>query len=62
MLCRHHALGGAGAVDLARAVAAACEKRSNFDFLYDVHLPIKEKIEIIAKQVYRASGTQLRHL
>ena len=41
MICNHHGLGGAGATDLAEAVVAACEKPSNFKFLYDASLPIK---------------------
>ncbi len=52
----HWAKGGAGAVDLATAVMAACEKPSNFQFLYPVDIPIKEKIEAIATKVYGASG------
>jgi formyltetrahydrofolate synthetase len=50
------AKGGAGAVALAEAVLKACEKPSNFKFLYDVNLPIKEKIEILAREVYGADG------
>lgn len=41
VICNHHGLGGAGATDLAEAVVAACEKPSNFKFLYDASLPIK---------------------
>lgn len=37
----HHALGGAGAVDLGEAVIKACSEASQFDFLYDVGLSIK---------------------
>jgi formyltetrahydrofolate synthetase len=51
----HWANGGDGAVELAEAVVAACEKPSNFKFLYDVNLSIKEKIEIIAKEMYSAA-------
>ncbi len=54
--CENWAKGGPGAVDLAQAVLKACEKPSNFKFLYDVNLPIKEKIEIIATRIYGASG------
>ena len=50
----HWAHGGDGAVALAEAVAAACEKPSNFEFLYPLDLPIKAKIETIAKQIYSA--------
>jgi formate--tetrahydrofolate ligase len=42
VVCRHHALGGAGAVELAEAVQEACaENKGEFSFLYDVNLPIK---------------------
>ena len=50
----HWANGGDGAVALAEAVVAACEKPSNFEFLYPLDLPIKAKIETIAKQIYSA--------
>ncbi len=52
----HWAQGGAGAVDLARAVADACERPKSFRFLYDLELPIRAKIEIIATKVYGAEG------
>jgi len=52
----HWAEGGKGAVDLANAVMAAAEKPSNFKFLYPLDIPIKDKIEIIATQVYGADG------
>jgi formyltetrahydrofolate synthetase len=50
----HWAHGGDGAVRLAEAVVAACEKPSNFEFLYPLDLPIKTKIETIAKEIYNA--------
>jgi formyltetrahydrofolate synthetase len=50
----HWANGGDGAVKLAEAVVAACEKPSNFEFLYPLDLPIKTKIETIAKEIYNA--------
>jgi methylenetetrahydrofolate dehydrogenase (NADP+)/methenyltetrahydrofolate cyclohydrolase/formyltetrahydrofolate synthetase len=50
------AMGGEGGADLARAVVAACEKPSNFKFLYEDDMSIKEKIEIIAREIYRADG------
>ncbi|MGD0196993.1 MAG: formate--tetrahydrofolate ligase [Solirubrobacteraceae bacterium] len=46
--------GGAGAVDLARAVIAACEEPNTFRPLYRDDMPIKEKIEAVAKRVYGA--------
>ncbi|CCO08641.1 formate--tetrahydrofolate ligase [Desulforamulus hydrothermalis] len=48
--------GGEGAVELAEAVVAACEKPADFQLLYPDHLSIKEKIEILATKVYNADG------
>eukprot|EP00882_Tetradesmus_deserticola_P008842 GHRQ01009326.1.p1 GENE.GHRQ01009326.1~~GHRQ01009326.1.p1 ORF type:complete len:639 (+),score=252.22 GHRQ01009326.1:541-2457(+) len=56
VVTRHHALGGAGAVDLAQAVVAACSSGGEFKFLYDVEQPIKAKIEAIACGTYGASS------
>jgi formyltetrahydrofolate synthetase len=56
VVCRHWALGGEGAVDLAKAVIAAGGKPRDFRFLYPLEMSIKEKIEIIAKEVYGADG------
>jgi methylenetetrahydrofolate dehydrogenase (NADP+)/methenyltetrahydrofolate cyclohydrolase/formyltetrahydrofolate synthetase len=52
----HWMSGGEGAAKLAVAVVKAAEKSSQFKFLYPLDLPIKEKIEIICKQVYGADG------
>ena len=49
--------GGEGGKDLAKKVCAEIERsQSNFKPLYDVNLTIKEKIEAIAKEIYRADG------
>jgi formyltetrahydrofolate synthetase len=50
------AKGGEGGADLARAVVAACEKPNDFKFLYSDDMSIKEKIETIAREIYRADG------
>jgi len=50
------AKGGEGGQALANEVLAAMEKPSNFRFLYDAELPIKEKIATIAKEIYGADG------
>jgi formyltetrahydrofolate synthetase len=52
----HWAKGGAGSVELAEAVVKACEQPKNFKFLYDLDMPIRDKIEIIATKVYGADG------
>jgi formyltetrahydrofolate synthetase len=50
------AKGGEGGADLARAVVAACEKPNGFKFLYSDDMSIKEKIETIVREIYRADG------
>ncbi len=58
----HWMHGGQGALDLAHAVVEACKQPSNFQLLYDVNLPIKEKIETIAREVYGADGVSYEPL
>lgn len=62
VICNHWALGGEGAVELAEAVVRAAEKPSQFHFLYPLDIPIKEKIEIIAREVYGADGVDYEPL
>ena len=51
--------GGEGTKNLANAVVAEIENGSNeFKQLYDWKLPVKEKIEIIAKEIYGADGVE----
>ncbi|CAO2628572.1 Monofunctional C1-tetrahydrofolate synthase, mitochondrial [Lemmus lemmus] len=57
--CYHWSAGGKGSVDLARAVREAANKGSRFQFLYDVQLPIVEKIRTIAQAVYGAKDIEL---
>lgn len=52
----HWMNGGAGAVELADAVMDAAKQTSNFEFLYPLDMPIKQKIEAIAREIYRADG------
>jgi methylenetetrahydrofolate dehydrogenase (NADP+)/methenyltetrahydrofolate cyclohydrolase/formyltetrahydrofolate synthetase len=56
VICRHYELGGEGAIDLAKAVVKAAEKPNNFNFLYPLDLPLKQKIEIIVREIYGADG------
>jgi formyltetrahydrofolate synthetase len=58
VMTEHWAKGGAGAVELARAVEAACQKPKEFQFLYPLDISIKEKIETIATRVYGADGVE----
>lgn len=48
--------GGKGGTELAQKVVEACEKENNFHFLYDLDMPVYEKIETIAKEIYGADG------
>ncbi len=51
------AQGGNGGIDLAEKVCKTIEnKKSDFKPIYDEKLSIKEKLEIIAKEIYRADG------
>jgi len=57
-LSRHWEQGGAGAIEFAETVIAACEEKTEFKFLYELDMPIKERIELIAKEVYGADGVE----
>ena len=51
------AKGGEGGTDLARKVVSTIEnKPSAYKPLYDEKLPVKEKIETLAREIYRADG------
>ncbi len=50
------AKGGEGGMELAEKVVKACEKPAHFAPIYDEKLPIKEKIETIARTIYGADG------
>ena len=51
--------GGQGAEELAKEVANIVEnEKSNFQFLYPLEMPLKEKIETLATKIYRASHVE----
>ena len=54
----HWSKGGAGAVDLAQAVVAACERPTNFRFLYPLEMSIKDKILTIVQKMYGGGGVE----
>lgn len=54
VLAKHWADGGAGAADLAVAVVKACEEPNEFSYLYPLNMSIKQKIEIICRDIYGA--------
>ncbi len=57
-LSRHWEKGGDGAIEFAETVAAACEEKTEFKFLYELDQPVKDRIELIAKEVYGADGVE----
>ncbi|CAJ0583024.1 unnamed protein product, partial [Mesorhabditis spiculigera] len=59
VVSEHWAKGGAGALDLAKAVLDATEFKSDFKFLYPLDLPLEEKIATIAREIYGADGIEL---
>ncbi|MGL4209635.1 MAG: formate--tetrahydrofolate ligase, partial [Candidatus Adiutrix sp.] len=52
----HWLKGGEGAIELAEVVKDACDEKPNFKFLYDLKQPLRERIDIIAREVYGADG------
>ncbi len=52
----HWLKGGDGALEFADAVVDACEEKNDFKFLYDLSVPLRQRIELIAKEVYGADG------
>jgi len=50
------AKGSEGGKDLAQAVVRACENGGDFQFLYPLDIPIKDKIHTIATKIYGADG------
>jgi formate--tetrahydrofolate ligase len=56
--CKHWAKGGKGTTDLAKKVVKICNKKSKnkFQFLYKDDLKLWDKIELIAKKIYKASN------
>jgi formate--tetrahydrofolate ligase len=62
VVCRHWADGSAGAEALAREVAAICDAapaQPSLTPVYGLDLPLKDKIEAVARTIYRAAGVTL---
>jgi len=53
-LSEHWLKGGEGALELADAVIEACEDKNNFHFLYEDSTPLRERIKLLATEVYGA--------
>jgi len=52
----HWLKGGEGALELTDAVLDACNEKNEFKFLYPIDMPLRQRVEIIAKEVYGADG------
>ncbi|MEW6052990.1 MAG: formate--tetrahydrofolate ligase [Nitrospirota bacterium] len=57
-LSKHWQYGGEGAFELADAVIDACNEPNDFRFLYDLSTPLRQRIDMIAKEVYGADGVE----
>jgi formyltetrahydrofolate synthetase len=55
-LSEHWLKGGDGALELADVVMEACKDKPNFKFLYPLELPLRQRVEMVAKEVYGADG------
>ncbi|MCB2226764.1 MAG: formate--tetrahydrofolate ligase [Desulfarculaceae bacterium] len=55
-LSRHWEHGGEGALEFADAVIDACNEPNEFKLLYELETPLRERISLIAKEVYGADG------
>ncbi|MBE3585843.1 formate--tetrahydrofolate ligase [Desulfofundulus thermocisternus] len=52
----HWLKGGEGALELADAVIDACNDPVDFKFLYPLEMPLRQRVEVIAREVYGADG------
>ncbi len=52
----HWADGGDGALELADAVIDACNDTTDFKFLYPLETKLRDRVSLIAKEVYGADG------
>lgn len=55
-LSRQWLEGGEGALELADAVLDACNEKVDFRFLYPLSMPLRQRVEVIAREVYGAAG------
>ena len=52
----HWLKGGEGALEFADAVVDACEEGNDFDFLYPLEMKLRDRVDVIAREVYGADG------
>lgn len=64
VMSNHWAEGGAGASQLAQAVVDACKASNtdNFQLLYPSNISLKDKIEKVCKEIYRAKDVEYSEL
>jgi formate--tetrahydrofolate ligase len=55
-LSEHWLKGGDGALELADAVMDACNDKVKFKYLYPLEMPLRKRVDMIAKEVYGAAG------
>ncbi len=55
-LSEHWARGGEGALEFADAVIDACNEKNDFKFLYPMEMKLRDRVALIAKEVYGADG------
>ncbi len=53
---QHWLKGGEGARELAEAVMAASNEKHAFKFLYELDTPLRQRIDLIAREIYGADG------
>jgi len=53
---KHWELGGDGALEFADAVLDACEEENDFQFLYPLEMKLRDRVDMIAREVYGADG------
>lgn len=53
---QHWLKGGDGALELADAVIDACNDKNDFKFLYPLDMKLRDRVALIAKEVYGADG------
>ncbi len=58
VVSEHWTKGGEGAAALAEAVVKACDEPSEFSYLYPLNMSIRDKIEVICREIYGASGVE----
>ncbi|MBU0484455.1 MAG: formate--tetrahydrofolate ligase [Proteobacteria bacterium] len=53
---KHWELGGDGALEFADTVIDACKEENDFKFLYPLEMKLRDRVEMITKEVYGGDG------